>query len=306
MRPRVVVLGDALLDVNVSGAAPRVGSDVPAAIRLEPGGQGANLAVRLARRGMEVRLACALAHDTAGLVLRERLAAEGVAVMAMPAVRTGAVAVLVGPDGERSMLSQRVPLAPHLEVRELPAMAAGADWFAVSGYLLLEPDAAAIAGALAHLPSRRLVLGCAVDPSDTTRWRAAIAASEPTLLVLNGREAELLTGADAAAEAAHRLAGELSAAVVVTEPAGAVAVVDGTHVTATAPPVRDLIDTTGAGDAFAASLLGALGAEGADRLDARSLQRALPAAVEAGTAATRVMGAQGRIPGEDDPGRLAS
>ena len=50
---RVVVIGDATLDVTVAPAEPmRHGGDVAAAIRLAPGGQGANVAVRLARRAV--------------------------------------------------------------------------------------------------------------------------------------------------------------------------------------------------------------------------------------------------------------
>lgn len=307
MRPRVAVLGDALLDVHVSGASLRAGSDVPATIRLEPGGQGANVAVRLARRGVQVRLACALANDAAGRVVRAALEAEGVELVAAPPDRTGSVVVLVDPEGERSMLSQRAPLAPTLDATLLRALAMDADWVAVSGYLLLEPDASAVAASLADLPARRLVLGCAVDRGDVDRWRAATAACRPSLLVLNAQEAALLTAADAPEVAGPRLAHDLGACIVVTGPAGAVAFIDDARVTASVgpavDPAVDPIDTTGAGDAFTAALLATIGT--AD-LDSPTLERALVAAVEAGTAATRVVGAQGRVPGEDDPDTLVS
>jgi sugar/nucleoside kinase (ribokinase family) len=66
-----------------------------------------------------------------------------------------------------------------------------------------------------------------------------------------------------------------------------------TVATSTGPPA---IDTTGAGDAFAAAFL-------AELLDAwppdeEALCRALEAGASSGAAATRVAGAQGRIPGE--------
>ncbi len=298
---RATVIGDAVVDVHVTGGSPRPGDDVPAAISLRPGGQAANVAVRLARRGAHVRLACALADDAAGRLLTERLAGEGVEVAAERADRTGAVVVLVGPGGERSMLSQRVPLTPRLDAERTLALAAGVDWVVVSGYLLLEPAAVGLAAALADAAARRVVLGCALGPGDAAGWRAAVTATHPSLLVLNAGEAAALTGIVDPGDGAARLAQELRAAVVVTEPGGAVGVVGGARIAVGAPRIRGVVDTTGAGDAFAAALLATL-ASGA--VDASTLGRALDAAVEAGTAAARVIGAQGRIRGERDRDRL--
>ena len=142
MGASVLVVGDALLDVLAAPSEPmRPGADVPAAVRVAPGGQGANLAVRLARRGVAVELVCAIAEDAAGRLLRESLAADGVRVHPRQAVATGTVIVLVDAAGERTMLSQRVPLAGRLG----DAPSATADWLVVSGYLFLEPGAASAA-----------------------------------------------------------------------------------------------------------------------------------------------------------------
>ena len=138
MASSVVVIGDALLDVLAVPSEPmRRGADVPAAVHAAPGGQGANLAVRLARRGIAVELLCALADDAAGRLLLATLAADGVRVQPLPAEATGAVVALVDSAGERTMLSQRVPSASALAV----APPGRADWLVVSGYLLLEPEA---------------------------------------------------------------------------------------------------------------------------------------------------------------------
>lgn len=303
MRLRAAVLGDAVVDVHVSGTSPRVGSDVPAAIRLEPGGQGANLAVRLARRGVDVRLGCSLADDAAGRMLRERLTADGVEMMVAPAERTGAVVVLVDADGERSMLSQRVPLTPALDAVFLGHLVGDLDWLAVSGYVLLEPDAEVLARSLVTTPARRVVIGCALRPVEAARWHASAAACRPSLLVLNADEAATVAGTTDPADAAARLAKDLAPAVVVTQTGGATAVIDGRQVTASGQVAEEAVDTTGAGDAFAAALLATIGR---DHLTARILEAALTAAVQAGSAATRVIGAQGRIPGERDADRLHS
>ena len=68
---RFAVVGDALLDVSVRHrAALELGGDVPAEVLIGPGGQGANVAVRLARLGVEVTLVAALGPDRAGEMLR--------------------------------------------------------------------------------------------------------------------------------------------------------------------------------------------------------------------------------------------
>ena len=284
---QVLVLGDALLDVHVTPARPmRPGADVPAAIRLEPGGQGANLAVRLARRGVDVRLRCALGTDASGAIVRSALDADGVVLDAVESPATGSVVVLVDRDGRRTMLSQRAPLIG-------PALAAdGAAWLVVSGYAVLEPDATRLA--TLSLPHRRAVIGCALDDAEVEGWRTALKALEPNLLVLNEDEAALVSGG--APEPAAALANELDAVVVMTRAGGATARLGGETLQVTRDAVAT-VDTTGAGDAFAAALI-------AELVDVTwppsrdALERALLNATSAATAVTLVPGAQARVNGE--------
>ena len=284
---QVLVVGDALLDVHVTPARPmRPGADVPAAIRLEPGGQGANLAVRLARRGVEVRLRCALGSDGAGGLVRSALAADGVEIDSVDAPATGSVVVLVDPDGRRTMLSQRsLIIGP-------PLATDGAAWVVVSGYVLLEPNSAQLADQ--PLPVRRAVIGCALDHAEVEGWRAAVRALEPSLVVLNEDEAQLLAGDDA--ERAAALANELGTVVVVTSAGGASAAV-GAQTVRVAHEAVAAVDTTGAGDAFAAALIaGLLDVAWPPQLDA--VERALHTAARLATAVTLVRGAQARVAGE--------
>ena len=280
MTPSVVVVGDALLDVVAVPAEPmRAGADVPAAVRLAPGGQGANLAVRLVRRGVAVELVCAIAEDPAGRMVRETLAADGVHVRPLTADASGAVIVLVDAAGERTMLSQRVPLVDRLG----GAPSVSADWLVVSGYLLLEPGAVAAAAALRDWAPHRMLVGCAVPDASLDAWQRAARALEPDIVVLNRDEADRVPSLPA-----DRL--------VVTEIGGASAVLGEVRATAATPAGPPAIDTTGAGDAFAAAFLSAL--LDAWPPDEAALGRALEAGASSGAAATRVAGAQGRIPGE--------
>lgn len=276
----MVIVGDALLDVLAAPIGPiQPAADVPASVGLAPGGQGANLAVRLARRGITVELVCALADDAAGRLLREALAADGVRVTTLAADATGAVIVLVGATGERTMLSQRVPLAPRLP--DVPPMTV--DWLVVSGYLLIEPGAAGVAATLRRWAPRRMLVGCAVPDASLVAWQEAARALEPDVVVLNRDEA-------------GRVPSLLVDRRVITDTGGATAAIDGAVATVVTPAGPPATDTTGAGDAFAAAFL-------AELLEAwppsdEALRRALESGASAGAAATRVAGAQGRTADE--------
>jgi sugar/nucleoside kinase (ribokinase family) len=165
--------------------------------------------------------------------------------------RTPVTAVLPV-DGERAMatfdpgdeaqaadLAAVAPQAVVLSLRRLDRAPAGARAYATAG----DADARAHAGA---------------PPA---------ALRDVHALVVNEREARLLSGAPDAEDAAWRLA-ELADCVVVTRgPDGALAVSGGELVRAPGVPA-DAIDTTGAGDLFAAAYVWAdlRGAALADRL----------------------------------------
>lgn len=274
----VLVIGDALLDVSAAPSEPmRPGGDVPAAIRVGPGGQGANVAVRLARRGIRVRLACALADDASGRMVRQALEAEGVVLDAAPADVTGAVVILVSADGERSMLSRRVPL--------LPRAVEAAPWTVVSGYVLLE-DAELDLRADDH--PAVAVLGSALPGDAAGKWLRRADALSPAVSFLNTDELRSL-GGDARSLRGLGL-------VVVTGPGGATAV----H------PERNLqqhraaasrgpaVDTSGAGDAFAAAFLSEL--HGQRTWSDADIDRALAAGLDLAAQVAGVAGAQTIVP----------
>lgn len=281
MSAPVVVIGDALLDVRVVPDGPMVpGGDVPARIDLEPGGQGANVAVRLARQGHDVELVAALASDAAGTLLRGALQAEAVRLREVAGEATGCVVVLGESGGERTMLSRRALFAHLVEAGVAPAGA----WVVVSGYLLHEPLAVDLASRLAAAGARRVLLGCAVPDELVDTWRVAAAALRPDLVVLNRDEL-------------RRLAPATEAGVAVTDASGAMLTIGGVTVSSRTGAVAPAVDTTGAGDAFSAGLLASL-------VDVpwppprEAMQDAVEAAVALGSRVARVTGAQGRVAGE--------
>jgi ribokinase len=278
---RVTVLGDAHLDVRVvPTAAVRPGSDVPAAIELGPGGQGANVAVRLARRGVPVELVAALGADPAGNLVRHALGAEGVTLQEVAVAGTGMAVVLGDLDGERTMYSHRAPFVDRIE----PPPQSSDGWLVVSGYLLHEPAAIDLAHRLATMPGRRVLLGCAVPDELAAGWRAAAHAVRADLWILNHDEL-------------RRLGPAGSAGVAVTDARGATLSLGGVRAESRTPTGAPARDTTGAGDAFAAALIDVL--RGLDWPPAREgLEDAVEEAVTLASRVARVVGAQGRVDGE--------
>ena len=237
----VVVVGDALLDVAaLRTSALRPGADLPAEVRIGCGGQGANLATRLARQGIGVTLICGLGDDPAGSLLASALRAEGVVLRPVRVNATGSVVILLDEVGERTMLSQRAPFVGGIRV-------ASADWTVLSGYCFLEDHAAELAHRVAGLASRRVVVGCSVPEASRVGWRGAVVAARPDLLVLNHDEAAMLAPID-----------ELSPGIVVTASDVITASMGAAELRVTVPDGSPATDTTGAGDAFAAALIAGL------------------------------------------------
>ncbi|HET8641643.1 MAG TPA: sugar kinase [Pseudonocardiaceae bacterium] len=261
VRP-VVVVGDVVVDVLVRPVAqPLPGTDTAARVRTEGGGGAANTAAWLARLGVPVTLVARIGDDAAGREQDEALRRLGVrcALAVDPAAPTGTVVVLVGPDGERTMLTDRganLRLAPA----DLPELPAGGHLH-LSGYPLLH-DGSRPAALAALRAARRAGLTVSVDPAST----APLAAAGPAefiawtrgadLLLPNLPEARLLSGREDPAQAARALAADYGAVAITLGPDGALWARGGELVRVSSRPV-EIVDSTGAGDAFCAGLLAA-------------------------------------------------
>jgi ribokinase len=257
----------------VLSGEPAPGSDRPAAIRSRGGGAGANVAAHLAQLGTAVVLAGCIGDDAAGAGLVAELAAAGVGLRlrTVPGAATGTIVSLVEPSGQRSMLADR---GANLELRpdDVPTPGPGGHLH-LSGYTLLDPRPRA--AGLAALEAAA-VSGCtvSVDPASTgplshygvDRWLADTAAA--TILLPNTDEARLLTGCTDTADAARALARRHEVVAVSLGAEGALWASGDLLVHRPAHPTA-VVDTTGAGDAFAAGLLAAwLATPGVDPRDA--------------------------------------
>jgi ribokinase len=264
---RVLVVGDVMVDVVARLDAPIArGSDAPAQINFGGGGSAANVAAWLAAAGAAPVLAGRVGDDARGRGARAALEAAGVdARLAVDSeLATGTCVVIVEPGGERTMMPD--PGANDaLALEDLPFdLFVTGTHLHVPGYALLRTGSRRAASA-AIARAGEQGMDVSLDPSS-----AALLAPEfldlaqgARLLLPNAAEARALTGESAPEPAARRLC-ERFAEVVVTLGAEGALWSDGDSVCrASAEAGVEAVDTTGAGDAFAAGLIAAR-ADGAD------------------------------------------
>jgi sugar/nucleoside kinase (ribokinase family) len=249
----VAVLGDVMADVVAAASGPLArGSDTPARVRFSGGGQGANVAAWLGALGAPVAFVGRVGDDVAGREAVAALAALGVDVrVAIDPVRpTGCCVVVVEPDGERTMLPD--PGANDAPAELPPGLLGAGDHLHVAGYALLREGSRP--GALAALEMARAAgATTSLDPSSAALLdRGSFGGLRLDLLRANLDELRALTGGDDPAGLCT-----LAREVVVTLGAGGAVWTDGAREERVAAEPAEVVDTTGAGDAFVAGLLAA-------------------------------------------------
>ena len=278
-KPRVLVVGDVINDVLAEARGPLThGDDNPAVIRTQPGGSAANQAAWMAAVGLDVVFAGRVGARDAGFH-RQELARFGVEphLAADESAATGVVVVLIGPDGERTMITDR---GANLLLRPAdvpPALFEGAALLHLTGYSFFDPRPRDVALGLLGEARRRGVpvtvdpgsaaFLAALEPGAFLGWTRGAAVCFPNLdeadvltrpagAVLAGAEDPPSVAIDPAAMAAA-LAGYYGAAVVKLGADGAVYAAEGTAPARVAAEPVLVRDTTGAGDAFCAGFLAA-------------------------------------------------
>ena len=267
---RVVVLGSLNVDVVTRVTRhPAPGETVLGeGLQRLAGGKGANQAVAAAEAGAEVLIVGCVGRDADGRAYRERLRRRGVDVTHVAEVDapTGHALITVADDGESVIVV--IPGAnAHVRPEAVERLSLGSDDVLLTQ---LEVPVDTVVAAARHAAARRarVVLNLApyaVLPPDV------VGIADP--LVANEHEARLLADGG----------GIPSSLLVTFGPHGVVW--DDEQRDAVALPEEDVVDATGAGDAFCGTLAAAL-AGGADRGEA------LERAVVAGAEAVRRHGAQ--------------
>jgi sugar/nucleoside kinase (ribokinase family) len=245
-------IGDLVLDITIlTEGKLRADDDNPASITLGGGGQAANFCAWASRLGETVRLITRVGDDDGGHLLVAELETLGVDVHAIWAKQpTGVVAVLVGPNGERTMATQR-GASTGLRSQDLQeAWFDGVKLIHVPAYSLFEdPLAEAARAAIAFVRRGGGLL--AIDLSSAAGIHEYGAARMAH--VLKDLAPDLLFATRAEAEALGIRLERLAAIPVVKLGASGCTVL-GEFIPS---PAVDEIDATGAGDALAAAFCSA-------------------------------------------------
>jgi fructokinase len=229
------------------------------------GGSAANTAAVAAMLGARVAYMGKVADDILGKVFRHDITAAGVHFPTPPLVGgapTARCLIVVTPDGQRTMNTFLGACVTFAEPDVDAGVVAAASVLYLEGYLFDPPAAQAAfyaAAAAAHAAGRRVALSLS-DAFCVGRHRAAfreLVAGHVDILFANEAEICSLYETDSFDAAAELARDDVALAALTRGAAGSVIAQGAETVTVPAEPAT-VIDTTGAGDAYAAGFLAAL------------------------------------------------
>jgi sugar/nucleoside kinase (ribokinase family) len=227
------------------------------------GGSAANTMVGIASLGGNAGFVGKVNDDRLGQVFIEDIHKSGVRFEGVPtkgSVATASCHILVTPDGQRSMNTFLGCASALLDGDMSAERIAAAKILYVEGYLWDTPDAkAAICTAIAHAKAAsRKVAFTLSDPFCVGRWRdefKALMASDIDILFANEAEAKALYETESFDVAFQAIRKWGKTAAVTRSAHGSVVMADSRVHILDAEPVERVVDTTGAGDQYAAGFL---------------------------------------------------
>lgn len=287
----ILCIGDVMLDVVVRiNTEVNYGSDTPAKISTHGGGAAANVASWLAFSNHEVQLVSRVGDDPAGTAVMAELDKLGVqhGNIVIQGAQTGVVAVLVDKTGERTMFPESGANS-GLNLSDLPALENVSAVY-LSGYSLLNPASTTGVVAMVNaITSAKIPI--IFDPASVGTMNHVGLASVKNILprmdivILNEEEAFYLTGRSDIQLALKELNELVPIVVIKRGSQGAIAIkrdLDSLEVLAKS---ANVIDTTGAGDAFAAGFIGSW-------IEKSDLLAAMGSAIDLATQCVAIIGAR--------------
>jgi ribokinase len=300
--PRVCVIGSANLDFTVAlPRLPRVGETVSmGSLLVNRGGKGANQAVAARRLGAEVRMIGCVGGDDSGSEIRRALREQGIGVDGIATsseAATGTALIFVDREGRN-----QIGVAPGANHRLTVEMArAGEDAIAWAEVLVSQLEIPMPVVRWALETARRHGVPTVLNPAPVQELSDELLGLV-TYLTPNAGEVAALTGIevqdlDSGRQAAARLCERGAGTVIITLGEQGALVCDGASaVHFEAFPV-EVVDTTGAGDAFNGALAVGLAAGG-------SLEQVIPLASAAAALTCTRRGAQDALPDRADVERF--
>jgi len=297
MSLNVLCIGDVMLDViariDVSPQKINFGSDTASRISTNSGGAAGNVAAWLTRTTSNSTIVSHVGDDPAGAALIAEFDSLGVAHenLVIQGEPSGVVVVLVDSSGERTMFPDKGANS-SLKLSDLPPLDTYQAVY-ISGYALLNPLSRP--GVLAMIEKIRAdsipiyfdpaSVGAMKDVSDTEihQWFSLM-----NVLFLNEEESIFLTGLVDIERALDYLLEYSEVVVIKRGSLGAIAKArcyDSISIPAVSATV---VDTTGAGDSFAAGFIAAFASK-------RDLTAAMTAGTELAAQCVAIVGGRPRV-----------
>ncbi|WP_099866114.1 adenosine kinase [Pararhizobium haloflavum] len=228
------------------------------------GGSAGNTAAGVASFGGAAAFFGKVAKDQLGDIYAHDIRAQGVRFATAPLAGpppTARSMIFVTPDGERSMntyLGACVELGPE-DVEEAVVAASKVTYF--EGYLWDPPrakEAIRQCASIAHANGREMSMTLS-DPFCVDRYREEfldlMRSGTVDIVFANASEAKSLYQTDDLEEALARIAKDCRLAAVTRSELGSIVLRGDERVEIDAIEIRELVDTTGAGDLYAAGFL---------------------------------------------------
>jgi sugar/nucleoside kinase (ribokinase family) len=258
---RFLCIGDAALDVIVKMQTElHVGSDTSSQISMHGGGAAANTATWLANLGHSVYFSCRLGNDAAGRAIAAEFDQWGIEYRKefLTNEKTGVVVVLVNNAGERTMFPDSGANS-GIDEKNLPPLV-GFDAAFLSGYSLFNPlSTSGVLRMISMIKAANIPL--IFDPASVGtmtsfgRERVLEMLSVMDIAIMNDDEARFIAGKSELNDALESLTSLVPMVVIKTGSSGAIAQLRGDTLLESKTEAIAAIDTTGAGDAFAAGFI---------------------------------------------------
>lgn len=229
-------------------------------INYASGGAGANSIIALAQLGARVAYGCVVGDDERGDFYLEEMLTLGVKVINPPTVGapTGTSVIIITPDSERTMNTHLGATSGFSKQHVNDELIRESEWLLIEGYLFCtEIGQEAIWHAIAVAKDSGckvlLTLGAKFIP-EVFRSEVVAAAEQSDLIICNLEEAKTLAQTTDEEQVFSALERLCSKAVMTMSERGAWVFWEGEVVKVPAVPTT-VIDSTGAGDAFAGAFL---------------------------------------------------
>ena len=284
---------DVVAQIPTSPHELHLGNDTRTIISTHGGGAAGNTASWLAVLGNDVTMVGRIGNDTAGSAITAEFDALGISYgnIVKEGLHTGVVVCLVDPSGERTMLADNGANA-GLEVSDLPALDGVAAIY-LSGYAPLAPlSREGVLEMVRTINSRGIPI--VFDPATVGGMQGVPVAEILSwcalmdTVIMNEEEAIYLSGLSDCESALNFFVELTPRAIIKRGSAGAIGLERGGQIISFAAKTSAVVDTTGAGDAFAAGFI-----------DAFTGRRDFSYAIERASAVAghcvAIVGARGRV-----------